>query len=100
MLLFIEHSGKAGGGKVSVKLTVTGLDFLSQGGETIPRELESILIQRSVALLSSRGSLIYIQGSCSQQGEPVGGAVAPRQPGSRWVQAGIVGLQHFLLSIP
>lgn len=36
VLLCIEtDSGRGGGGKVSVKLTDTGLDFLSQGGETI-----------------------------------------------------------------
>lgn len=40
-LLFSTHSGRGGGRKVSVKLRVTGLDFLSQGGETVPWELYS-----------------------------------------------------------
>lgn len=57
--LLCTNSGRVGGGKVSVKLTVTTLDFSSQGGETIPWELD--LAQRSTALLSFP-DLIYVQG--------------------------------------
>lgn len=37
--LLRSSSGRGGGEKVSLKLTATGLHFLSQGRETIPWEL-------------------------------------------------------------
>lgn len=65
--------------KVSLKLTVTRLEFLSQGGETVPWEL--VLMQRSIALFSFPDSICR-PGAWSGEGELAGPAL-----GWRWHRA-------------
>lgn len=79
------------GGKISVKLTAPGPCFHLQGGETIPWELlESIIIQRNVALCSIKAQqLCTVQpaqsrgakGEAEQRHVPLAVGSSPR-----WVQ--------------